>query len=155
VELDAAGLDALLARWPVARLATVTPRGRPHQVPIVFAAQGGRLYSPVDGKRKAGGEPARLRNVAATGRASVLLDHYDDDWSALWWVRLDGIAWVERADVALLDRVAERLLAKYHQYQSLPVYAGEPALLVLRWERVTAWSQSGGPEPILRAAGRP
>jgi hypothetical protein len=46
VELLPAVVDALLERWPVARLATVGPDG-PRQVPVVFARAGEALWSPM------------------------------------------------------------------------------------------------------------
>ncbi len=145
MELDAGTLSALLERWPVARLATVTPAGEPHVLPVVFVCEGGCIYSPVDAKRKTGPMLARVRNVEAHGRASLLLDHYAGDWSQLWWVRLDGNAWVEREDARLLARAGELLRAKYPQYETVATYAAEPTLLALRWDRVRAWSQSGEP----------
>jgi PPOX class probable F420-dependent enzyme len=151
LKIDPDILYALLERWPVARLATVAPDGRPHLVPVVFVAEAGVVFSPVDAKRKSSTALARLRNVEARGRGSLLIDHYDADWSRLWWVRLDGVARVEQDDAALLDRVARRLRAKYPQYRSVEPYAGTPTLLALRWERVRVWTQRGDTAPILRA----
>ena len=122
-------------------------------VPVVFVAESGVVYSPVDGKRKGASPLARLRNVEQNGRASLLLDDYGEDWSRLWWVRLDGPARIERGNAALLDRVARRLREKYPQYRTVAPYSGEPTLLALRWEQVRAWTQAGGPEPIHAAAG--
>lgn len=161
MELDDETLDAVLRRWPVARLATVTPAGAPHVLPVVFVAEAGCVYSPVDGKRKdaapgaAGGATtlARVRNVLANGQASLVLDEYQADWSRLWWVKLDGPARVHRGAGDLADRIARRLRDKYVQYRDVEPFRGEPTLLMLRWARVTAWSQAGGPAPIRRAAG--
>ncbi len=148
MKIDPQALVGLLQSCPVGRLATVTPEGEPHVLPVVFVAEGGCVFSPVDAKRKSGRRLARVRNVEAQGRAALLLDHYDDDWSRLWWVRLEGAARVERRDRELLERIGERLRQKYPQYRRLAPYAGEPTLLVLRWQRVTGWSQT------LSGAGR-
>lgn len=153
MQLDADTLDGLLGRWPVGRLGTVTPGGAPHLVPVVFVADAGRVCIPVDGKRKASAPLARLRNVETHGRAALLLDHYADDWTTLWWVRLDGPAWVERQDAQTLRRAEARLRDKYPQYRHVPVYSGTPTLLLLRWERVRAWAQSDASHAIRRAAG--
>lgn len=142
VELHPDTLSLLLRRWPVGRLGSVTAGGDPHLVPVVFVADAGIVYSPVDGKRKSASALARLSNVTANGRASLLLDRYDDDWSRLWWVRLDGPAWVERAG-PVLGRVEALLREKYPQYATVAPYRGEPAALALRWERVRAWAESG------------
>lgn len=152
MKVDPEILEALLDRWPIGRLATVTPEGKPHVLPVVFIADAGLVCSPLDVKRKKPSALARVANVEAHGRASLLLDEYGADWSRLWWVRLDGPAWVERRNAAMLDRVGERLREKYPQYRRLAPYAGERTLLVLRPERVTAWTQRGDLQPIREAA---
>lgn len=151
VILDTATLGRLLNAWPVGRLATMTPAGDPHAMPVVFVALGdGCVGVPVDGKRKRG-TPARLRNVEQHGRACLLLDHYAADWSALWWVKLVGPAWVERGDGAR-RRAEGPLRRKYPQYRDVAPFAGEPTLLVLRWERVACWTQAGDLGPVRAAA---
>jgi PPOX class probable F420-dependent enzyme len=97
----------------VARLATVDPRGRPHVVPISFALDGDTLYTAVDEKPKRTRELQRLRNIQANPQVEVLIDHYEDDWSRLWWVRLRGTA-------RIVDdrRAMELLAAKYPQYRA-------------------------------------
>ncbi|WP_137723945.1 TIGR03668 family PPOX class F420-dependent oxidoreductase [Prescottella subtropica] len=114
---------------PVARMATVSADGRPHLVPVVFAVHGGVVYTAVDAKPKTTTRLKRLANIAATGRVSLLVDRYDDDWSRLWWVRVDGVAHVLAAgaeETAALDT----LVAKYPQYRALrpdgPVIAVHP-----------------------------
>src|ERR671935_2729089 len=76
----------------VARLATVDARGRPHLVPFCFVLDGEELLSAVDAKPKATQRLRRLENVRANPAVSVLVDHYEEDWSRLWWVRVDGRA---------------------------------------------------------------
>ena len=102
-----------LAQARVGRLATVTAVGRPHVVPVCFALHDGVVYTAVDAKPKATGALARLENVRATGRASLLVDHYEEDWSRLWWVRVDGVA-----EVIDSTRAIDALAAKYAQYRS-------------------------------------
>ena len=102
-----------LALARIGRLATVTPAGRPHVVPVCFALDGGRIVTAVDGKPKRTRQLARLENVRATGRASLLVDHYEEDWSQLWWVRVDGAAEVIESEAAI-DVLAE----KYAQYRT-------------------------------------
>ena len=91
---------ALFAAARVARLATVTPEGRPHLVPVVFAVTGDVVHIAVDAKPKRTMALRRLANVAANPSVALLADHYDDaDWSALWWVRADGTGRVLAVDV--------------------------------------------------------
>ncbi|MEU4420434.1 TIGR03668 family PPOX class F420-dependent oxidoreductase [Actinoplanes sp. NPDC024001] len=114
----------------VARLATVTPDGAPHLVPIVFALVGDVISTAVDGKPKRHRRLARLANIAHEPRVSVLADHYDDDWSTLWWVRADG-----RATVT--DEPEPALLARYPQYREQPPPGPFLRIQVDSW---TAWS---------------
>lgn len=130
----------LLSAARVARFATVTPQGRPRIVPVCFAAVGDVIYHAVDHKPKASRRLARLADIALEPRVSLLADHYDDDWTTLWWVRADGRARVLE-DVAG-DEAAQalRLLAeRYPQYRERPAPGPVIALDV---ERVTGWSGS-------------
>ena len=119
----------------VARLATVTADGRPHVVPCCFTLAAETIYSAVDGKPKTTLALRRLANVKANPATSLLVDHYDDDWSALWWVRLDGVA-------RLVDNLAEResavalLAAKYAEYTRTPPPGDVLAIEVTAWR---AW----------------
>jgi PPOX class probable F420-dependent enzyme len=117
-----------LALARIARLATVTPAGRPHVVPVCFALSRGRIFTAVDGKPKVTTELARLENVRATGRVSLLVDHYEEDWSQLWWVRVDGIAEVIESDAAIDD-----LADKYEQYRSRRPAGPVIAITPERW----------------------
>ena len=84
--------DPRLTKARVARLATTDPDGRPHLVPIVFALDGETLYSAVDAKPKRSTRLRRIENARARPDVTVLVDHYDDDWNELWWIRLRGRA---------------------------------------------------------------
>ena len=66
--------------------------GGPHLVPIVFVLVDDVVWSAVDGKPKSTRALRRLGNIRSDPRVSLLVDHYGDDWSQLWWVRLDGLA---------------------------------------------------------------
>ena len=76
----------------VARLATVDPDGRLHVVPITFVLAGDTLYSAVDAKPKRSRTLRRIENARARPDVTVLVDHYEDDWTQLWWLRLRGRA---------------------------------------------------------------
>jgi PPOX class probable F420-dependent enzyme len=117
-----------LATARVGRLATVTADGRPHVVPVCFALDAGRIYTAVDAKPKTTQALRRLENVRASGRASLLVDHYEEDWSRLWWVRVDGAAEVLEPGVGL-----EVLAAKYEQYRAAPPAGPVIAISPDRW----------------------
>jgi len=113
----------------VARLATAGPDGLPHLVPIVFALVGDVLHTAVDGKPKRTRRLKRLANIAANPRVSVLADHYEDDWSRLWWVRADGVARILDSSPAGLAALVER----YPQYRETPPPGPFLEITVERW----------------------
>ena len=125
----------------VARLATVTPANDPHLVPICFAVDSDQatIYSAVDAKPKTTSDLKRLRNIAANPSVTLLVDHYDDDWTSVWWVRVDGNA-------TLVDDGPERakglqaLAAKYPQYADDPDLLGR--VVVVRPTKWTFWAYS-------------
>jgi PPOX class probable F420-dependent enzyme len=120
------------AQAPVARLATVAPDGRPHLVPVVFAVDGEVIYTAVDAKPKTTQRLRRLANIDGNPRVSLLVDHYAEDWTRLWWVRVDGVAAIHHDGNAM--RIGRDLLrAKYDQYQSVPLNGPVIAVTVRRW----------------------
>lgn len=128
-DFDAA---ARFAQAPVARLATVGPDGHPHLVPVVFAVFDEVVYTAVDAKPKTTQRLRRLANIAANPQVSLLVDHYDEDWTRLWWVRADGVAVVHDNGVAV-EFGRDRLRAKYPQYQSVSLSGAVIAVTVQRW----------------------
>jgi PPOX class probable F420-dependent enzyme len=132
--LDPAAARALFAAARVARLATVGAGGRPHIVPITFALEGDTLYTAVDDKPKRTRRLRRLENIAANEHVSVLVDHYQDDWSRLWWARADGVARIVSAAEPEHRQAVELLRRRYDQYRQSPP-AG-PAIVVA----VVGWS---------------
>jgi PPOX class probable F420-dependent enzyme len=139
--MDAARCRALLSTARVGRLATVRPSGRPHVVVCCFAVVGDRVWTAVDSKPKASssGRLQRLENVRAHPWASLLVDHYEEDWDALWWVRVDGPAEVLREGSEFV-RALDALGEKYSQY------AGQPPagpVIAIAAERVSGWAARG------------
>ena len=122
----------------VARLATVGPDGRPHIVPITFATADGSLYFAVDQKPKRTRNLQRLRNIVANPAVSVLVDHYEDDWSTLWWVRVDGTARIVEEGPEF-DEAISLLSARYEQYRS---NRPEGPVVEIKVERMTGWAAS-------------
>jgi PPOX class probable F420-dependent enzyme len=109
----------------VARLATTDPDGRPNLVPIVFAVDGDTLYSAVDSKPKRSLTLRRIENARTRPDVTILVDHYEEDWRRLWWIRVRGRARVLDDGNELLHALA-LLTVKYEQY-----VAGPPAGPVL------------------------
>jgi PPOX class probable F420-dependent enzyme len=121
------------ARSPVLRLATAGGDGRPHVVPCTFAVDGsGRVVIGVDNKPKASANLRRLRNISEDPRVSLLVDHYADDWSQLWWVRADGTAAIERSGAEHADHWG-LLRARYPQYEGQVLDGPVIVVTVDRW----------------------
>jgi PPOX class probable F420-dependent enzyme len=109
--------DARLTGARVARLATIDPDGRPHLVPIVFVVAGETLYSAVDHKPKRSRTLRRIENARARPDVTVLVDHYDENWRRLWWVRVRGRARVLDGGEER-ERALSLLVEKYEQYRA-------------------------------------
>lgn len=118
----------------VGHLATVRADGRPHVVPCCFSlsGQGEVLYSAVDAKPKATTALRRLDNLRANPSASLLVDRYGENWSGLWWVRVDGIARIIGSGLEF-DRALTELTAKYEQYARHPPPGPVIAIDIHRW----------------------
>ncbi len=121
----------------MARLATVSGAS-PHVVPFTFVVEGDVVYSAVDAKPKSTTNLRRLRNIRDNPRVAVLADHYDENWSALWWVRGDGLAVIVE-DAEAMARPISLLAERYPQYAASPP-AGP--VIMIRVDRWTGWSAS-------------
>lgn len=143
-------LHRMAAEARVARLGTVDPDGGVHLVPFCFVIEGDVLYSAVDQKPKRSRDLRRLRNLRERPRATALIDHYEDDWSALWWLRLRGTARILEAEEPEARRARALLAEKYPQYRREPPPGPVIALDVT--ER-RGWA-AAGPDPARAPEGR-
>lgn len=134
--MDPPELRRRVARAAVGRLATIDERGRPHLVPFCFALEGDVLYSAVDEKPKRTQRLKRLENIRLRPEVAVLVDHYEDDWSRLWWVRLRGTAQVIEEGPER-ERALTLLREKYAQYRAQPPRG---AVIVVSVEEWRGWS---------------
>jgi PPOX class probable F420-dependent enzyme len=130
--MDEATCRSRVAGARVGRLATVRPDGRPHVVVCCFALAGDRLWTAIDAKPKASANLQRLANLRANPSASLLVDHYEEDWDALWWVRVDGPAAIV-SEGAEHERAVAALVAKYSQYAGAPPTGPVIAIAAQRW----------------------
>ncbi|WP_199432079.1 TIGR03668 family PPOX class F420-dependent oxidoreductase [Qaidamihabitans albus] len=137
MRLDAREARRRFGAAPVARLATAGADGAPHLVPVTFAVEGDTVVFAVDFKPKTSTNLRRLRNIAANPAVSFLVDHYDDDWARLWWVRADGTASITEEETARQEPV--RLLReKYPQYAERPPEGPVVSTEVSAWRGWTA-----------------
>jgi len=131
---------ALLRDARVGRLATADATGQPLVVPVCYAldADGRHLYSAIDAKPKRTRQLRRLRNIAANPRVSLVVDEYDEDWTRLRYVIVEG-----HADVLTegdeFSRAVDRLVAKYPQYRQLALPRDSGAVIRITANRVLAW----------------
>ncbi|BBZ30978.1 PPOX class F420-dependent oxidoreductase [Mycolicibacterium madagascariense] len=124
------------ATAPTAVLCTVGADGAPHAVPVVFTVRTvdgqATVYTAVDAKPKTTQRLRRLANIAAHPRVSLLVDHYDADWTQLWWVRADGLATVHHGGEHMATGYAA-LRRKYPQYERVALDGAVIAVAVTRW----------------------
>jgi PPOX class probable F420-dependent enzyme len=124
----------------VARLATVDDAGYPHVVPVCYATDGRAYYSPIDAKpkRTPPDRLKRVRNIRANPRVALLIDHYEEDWTRLRFVMVQGRA--ELLDGGTEWKAARTLLeAKYPQYRALPLPPDGPVIKIVP-DHVVRWS---------------
>lgn len=123
-----------VAEARVGRLATMRVDGRPHIVPCCFVLKGDVVYTAVDDvKAKRSPNLLRLENIRRNRDVSLLIDEYVEDWSGLWWIRLDGRARVAEPQSSEQRAAAALLAEKYEQYR-MAVPPG-PVIVV----EVSAW----------------
>jgi len=124
----------------IAHLATVSAAGEPHNVPLCFWFDGARFYFVIDEKpkRKTGVAIKRMRNIAENPRVALLIDHYDDDWTRLAYVLINGAAQVVE-DAGEYSRAIENLRAKYSQYRNMQLSSEKNPLVRIDPDRVHAW----------------
>jgi len=100
-------------------LGTLDADGRANLVPVCFALDGGRVLLAVDSKPKRTRKLARVTNIQRAGWATLLVDHYEEAWERVWWVRVRGPARV-LADGPEAAAALEVLLGKYEQWRAEP-----------------------------------
>jgi PPOX class probable F420-dependent enzyme len=126
---------ARVASARLARMATVDPQGTPHVIPVTFALDGRIVYWAVDQKPKRAQEVKRLDNLRASPTVQLVVDHYDEDWAELWWVRLTGRGRILEAGEER-ERAMGLLAGKYSQYRADPPQGSVVAIDV---EAISTW----------------
>ncbi len=128
-----------LSTTPVARMATADSEGKPQVIPVCFVYDGGGIYSVLDAKPKRASLTGlrRVRNILANPQVSLVLDHYDDDWTQLWYLLVTGSAELIEGTEESESAIAS-LREKYPQYREMEL-AGNPVIKITP-QRVTSWS---------------
>src|SRR5689334_22503829 len=128
----------------VGRLATADSHARPLVVPVCFALVENAIYSAIDAKPKR--DPSRplrrVRNVLENAQASLVVDEYDEDWTRLRYVIVEGNAALLAAGDEL-TRAVDALTEKYPPYRALTLSRDAASMIRLSVDRVVPWSWSG------------
>jgi PPOX class probable F420-dependent enzyme len=125
----------LLSQAKVAVLGSLNPDGTAHLVPFTFVAVAPprTLWSAVDEKPKQTRELRRLGNIRRDPRVTVLAQHYEADWSRLWWVRAEGRAAIHDQPLRGLE---QSITARYPSYQDQRL----GPWLAITLENLVGWS---------------
>jgi PPOX class probable F420-dependent enzyme len=132
---------AFVQKQRAARLATADENGSPHLVPVCYAFDdtGMRFYTPLDQKPKRVSVTSlrRVRNIEARHEVALLIDQYDDDWSRLGYVLIQG-----RAELIEQDHEAHALAlillrARYVQYKTMALE--QLPVIMITPESVVSW----------------
>lgn len=127
------------AQAKVLRLGTADAAGKPHIVPATFAVVGDVVAISVDHKPKRHANLKRLRNVEENPSVTLLVDHFDEDWDRLWWVRADGDGQVIENELAY--ELVDALVDKYDQYREHRPAGPVIKIQINRW---SGWSAEQG-----------
>lgn len=127
-----------LGQAPSGHLATVRPDGSPHLVVVTFALEGNHVVTAVDHKPKSTAKLQRLANIEANPAVSFLADEYHNDWTRLWWVRVDGTGSIHHSGHAFDDAVA-KLTERYRQYRGRPP---EGPVISVSIDRISGWEST-------------
>jgi PPOX class probable F420-dependent enzyme len=112
---------AFAERHRVAHLATADASGAPHVIPICYALVGAQIYLVIDEKPKRTRTGLkRLRNIAANPQVALVIDDYDEDWTRLAYLLVQGHAAMVETDDEYATALAV-LQQRYPQYRSMPL----------------------------------
>ena len=133
----------LLSSARVGHLATADTQGSPHVVPVCFAAGAESIYSVLDQKPKRASltRLRRVKNIQANPQVTLLVDHYEEDWSRLWYIMVVGRGELLLKGEERIEAV-DILRAKYRQYQTMDI--DENPVIKITPSKVVSW----GADPL-------
>ena len=135
-----AAVAGFISEGRVGHLGTADLAGQPLVVPICYAWDGQSLFSAIDAKPKTDRVDGlrRIRNIRDNGKVSVVIDHWDEDWTRLRYVIIEGQARVltEGSD---FSRGADLLIAKYPQYRVMGLARETGLMIKVEPAKVTHW----------------
>lgn len=132
--------EALLKAGRVGRLGTADSSGQPLVVPVCYAFDGEHCYSALDAKpkRRPADRLRRVQNIRQNPRVCLVVDHYDEDWSRLGYVIVEGQAELLTGGPEF-TRAVDLLREKYPQYQAMGLDRRSGLLIKITSRRVAQW----------------
>ncbi len=130
---------AFVHRLRAGRLATSNEQGSPHLVPVCYAFDGVRFYTPLDEKPKTVSDKRlrRVRNIEARHEASLLIDQYDDDWSKLGYILIHGYAELIQPEHEAHAHAINLLRMRYQQYRSMLLE--QHPMIMITPDHIASW----------------
>jgi nitroimidazol reductase NimA-like FMN-containing flavoprotein (pyridoxamine 5'-phosphate oxidase superfamily) len=116
----------------VARVATVSPEGVPHNVPVCPLFERNKVYFATERNAK------KLRNIKVNPRVTVVFDEYTEAWNYLRGVMFQGKARVVNAKE--FREFRKKIYAKYSQYEhSAPIGERDSVIVEVTPEHRFSW----------------
>jgi PPOX class probable F420-dependent enzyme len=133
-------IAGFIAQARVGHLGTADRTGQPLVVPICYAWDGGHLYSAIDAKPKIERVERlrRIRNIRENASVSVVIDRYDEEWTRLRYVIIQGQARILTGGTDF-SRGADLLLEKYPQYRAMGLDREAGLMIEVEPTKVTHW----------------
>jgi PPOX class probable F420-dependent enzyme len=107
-------------------------------VPICFVRLDDAICFTVDEKPKRTPRLKRLANLRANPVAAVVVDRYDEDWTRLGWVMVQGRAEI-LASGPEHDRAQAALRARYPQLAAMRIEA--LPVVAIRIDHAASWGR--------------
>lgn len=132
----------------LARIATVTPAGRPHVVPVWFEWDGALLWTSIDQRSK------KYRNLLDNPSCAVTID---ETWGGL---RFRGVIFEGQVELITEPRewtvaTTRRIYTRYMGVEGIAAKTiqsmlnnGQHAVVKLTPDHVIVWDDTGGPAPV-------
>ena len=139
-------IKTIINKAKVARLATVDIKCTPYLVPVVFVFDNDNDYYfiPINEKTKRSRPEnlKRVRNIKENPNVALLIDEYNEDWTKLYFIMIQGKASIiggkklEQDEIPLLEKAHKLLSNKYPQYQNIGI--GKYIIMIIP-QKVIAW----------------
>ena len=128
----------LLAGARIGHLSTADTVGAAHVIPICYAFDGDSIYSVLDQKPKRTSltRLRRVKNILANPQVALVVDHYEEDWSRLWYILVTG-----HAELMLegdeREQAIVKLREKYQQYRDMDIDTNP--VIKITPDKVVSW----------------